>query len=170
MTKAILTQARLKELVSYHPETGLFTWIKPPINRWVEVGDVAGSSTNKGYCQLMLSGKTYSQHRLAWLYVYGYFPESLIDHINGCPGDNSITNLRLATQSQNLFNSVKQSRNTSGFKGVSWHKWSKKWQASITVKGVPKHLGYFQEIEDAATAYNDAAKELHGSFYTERVS
>ena len=170
MTNAILTQARLKELVSYHPETGLFTWIKSPIGGPKRLGAVAGSSLQNGYCRIKLAGSTYLQHRLAWLYMYGYLPTIDIDHINGCPGDNSISNLRLATRAQNTFNTTKRYTNTSGFKGVSWRERNKKWIAQIQVNSVTKYLGIFQKIEDAATAYNNAAKELHGSFYTERVS
>lgn len=168
MTKAILTQARLKELVSYCPKTGLFTWINNR-SKHIKAGSVAGTGSHeKGYCSLRIDGSGYYQHRLVWLYVYGYFPTQDIDHINGCPGDNSISNLREATRSQNLFNTARVKTNTSGFKGVTWSNRDKRWCAQITVKGVTKNLGSFKKVEDAAIAYSNSAKELHGYFYTTR--
>lgn len=87
-----------------------------------------------------------------------------VDHITRNPLDNRIENLRLATQSENHCNRGKFKNNTSGFKGVSWHKYTQKWEAKIMLDGTRKYLGYFDTPEKAALAYNAAARELHGEF------
>jgi hypothetical protein len=69
----------------------------------MKAGDPAGSSRG-GYTYIRIDRKRYAAHRLAWLYVYGTFPPRLLDHINGCPGDNRIGNLREATPHQNAGN------------------------------------------------------------------
>jgi hypothetical protein len=82
----------------------------------------------------------------------------LIDHIDGNPYNNRFNNLRLATRHQNGCNQKKHSNNTSGFKGVCWHKVIKKWQAYITVEGQRVGLGYFGTKEEAYAVYCEAAK------------
>lgn len=87
-----------------------------------------------------------------------------IDHRDGNRLNNQCSNLRPATQSQNLYNKSKQSNNTSGYKGVNWHIQTKKWRASITVNGKQKHLGLYITSELAAQAYNEIALKHHGEF------
>lgn len=91
-------------------------------------------------------------------------PLGKVDHINGNGLDNRISNLRVATDSQNACNRRTPTHNKSGFKGVWWHKRYQHWQASISVNGKRKHLGVFDTKEDAARAYNEAAKQHHGEF------
>lgn len=86
------------------------------------------------------------------------------DHINGETLDNRCCNLRSATVGQNMQNRGLDSNNTSGFKGVSWHRGKRKWQAKITVNGNAMQIGRFKTPEDAAHAYDDKAKELFGEF------
>lgn len=88
----------------------------------------------------------------------------LVDHIDGNPLNNCRDNLRIATHSQNLMNKGKQSTNTSGYKGVSWHKGARKWAAQIIVNGKRLYIGEFKTPEEAHVAYCEAAKELHGEF------
>jgi len=104
-------------------------------------------------------------HRLAFVYMTDDFPPNQIDHINGKTDDNRWSNLRICTQSQNKANSGKHKNNTSGYKGVCWRKDNKKWTAGICHEGKRFHLGFFDDKEDAAMAYNKAAVELHGEFY-----
>ncbi len=86
------------------------------------------------------------------------------DHINGDPLDNRRSNLRSCTQSQNHMNKLKLSNNTSGYKGVFWHKTAKRWRAQITLNSKAKHLGYFGSPEEAHRAYNQAARKLFKDF------
>ena len=72
--------------------------------------------------------------------------------------------MREATSSQNHYNAHKHKDNTSGFKGVSWHKSSKKWNAKITYQGKKIHLGSYDIPEEAHEAYKSKAIELYGEF------
>jgi len=90
-----------------------------------------------------------------------------IDHINGDKLDNRRENLRSATRSQNMMNSGKPKNNTSGHKGVSWHR--NKWEARIIINGKKKHLGCFEDKEEAAKAYKEAAEKYFGEFATNNV-
>ena len=103
-------------------------------------------------------------HRLAWFFVYGEWPQKQIDHINGNKSDNRISNLRLATASQNLSNKGITKSNTSGYKGVSFNRTKKKWMASIKVNKKSINLGYFLTPEEASEAYKAAAIKHHGEF------
>lgn len=87
-----------------------------------------------------------------------------VDHKDGNGLNNQKSNIRLATRSQNRMNRPKQSRNTSGFKGVSWDKTHKIWMAYITLNNVQKNLGYFKSKEDAYKAYCKAGIKYHKEF------
>lgn len=91
-------------------------------------------------------------------------PNERVDHINLDKLDNRRENLRLATQSQNCMNKRRQSNNTSGYKGVAFHKSSGKWEARINVNGKRLYLGVFDTPELAYEEYCNAAKEYHGEF------
>ena len=152
MVNADLNQARLKDLFSYDAETGLF-------KRFRRLGpkkDIAGHIATKGHRQIMVDKKLYMAHRLAWLYIYGYFPDTLIDHINRNPDDNRISNLRLATSSQNQENTKTRTDNLCGYKGISFNKKENKWRARISKHGKTKHLGRFSSIDLAIQARKDA--------------
>ena len=158
----MITQSHLKELIHYDPITGIFTWIKPRYG--VTVGKEAGSINGRGYRQIVINGKTYKAHRLAFLYHTGGFPPNEIDHVNRIKEDNRWLNLREATRSQNMSNIVKPRNNTNEFKGISWHKGVTKWIAQIQLNGKKKHLGCFDTPEEAHVAYCKASDELHGEF------
>jgi hypothetical protein len=157
----MLTQERLKELLTYNPETGVFTRNFAKGNR--AAGSVTGC-LNKGYLRTTCDKHPYANHRLAWLYVHGVMPELDVDHINRDKSDNRICNLRLATASQNQFNAGPRSDSTTGIKGVSWVKAIKKFKAAICVRGERTILGYFPTVVEAAAAYARAADRLHGDF------
>lgn len=100
-------------------------------------------------------------HRL----VMGDAPKGMVvDHINGDPLDNRRVNLRFCTQSENSKNRVGVSSNPSGFKGVSWKSGCGKWRARLMVNRQELALGLFDRAEDAARAYDAAAKEHFGEF------
>ncbi len=87
-----------------------------------------------------------------------------VDHINGNPQDNRLENLRACTLSQNQANRKLNVNNTSGYKGVRFHKTAGRWQARITFQGKELYLGLHWTIRDAVIAYNDKAFELFGEF------
>jgi hypothetical protein len=92
-------------------------------------------------------------------------PEGVaVDHINGDTLDNRHANLRFATASQNARNSTLSSRNTSGFKGVSFDRTRGKWRASIKDSDRKHTIGRFDSALDAARAYDEAALQLYGEF------
>lgn len=160
-----VTVERLRDLLNYDPETGVFTWRIGRKGRGCAAGAVAGRvRDHDGYCRLGIDGERYFAHQLAWLHVHGEWANSDLDHINGQPDDNRIANLRIATGSENLANARRPCHNTSGFKGVSWHRVAGKWRATIKKNRVPIHIGHFTSAEDAHAAYVAKAKELFGEF------
>ena len=120
-----ITQERLKELLHYDPESGLFTW-KVLRTGNAKVGSVAGSSNICGYINIKIDGILHCAHRLAFLYVNGAMPKE-VDHINHLRSDNSFKNLRSVSRKENSVNQIKRRSNTSGVMGVTWYKKSGKW-------------------------------------------
>ena len=160
----MLTQTRLKELLHYDPESGIFTR-KVRTTNSVKVGDVAGTVDNTtGYLRITVDGKIYKAHRLAWLLHTGEWPVDQIDHANNVKTDNRIVNLRPATNGENNQNKGKNRSNTSGFKGVCFDKHSGKWRADIECPWGQKNLGRFKSKEEAARTYAFAACILHGTY------
>jgi len=105
------------------------------------------------------------EHRKVWEEAYGPIPPGYsIDHIDGDKCNNELSNLRICSQSQNQCNRGKQANNTSGYKGVSWDKSCRKWRVKIRAEGKEIWGGYYNELEDAATAYNFLAAKYHGEF------
>jgi len=155
-----LTQERLKEVLSYDPETGVFVRKITANNNKAKKGDLAGHLNKIGYLEMKVDGKRYYAHRLAWLYVNGYFPELNIDHINRKRNDNRIKNLREASQQCNVRNAKMKSSNKSGITGVCWYKPSKKWKAQIT-SGTTINLGHFKDFNDAVKARWCAEKKYN---------
>lgn len=159
----MLNQKILKTLFSYDSATGDFTRLVRTSNN-TKVGEIAGYLRVNGYVEIRINWEPYLAHRLAWLYMHGNWPVEQIDHINGVRNDNRFCNLREATRSQNLQNVFKPSvNNTSGLRGVVYHKRDKKYQAQIRVDGAQKHLGSFNTPEEASAAYL-AAKKIHHPF------
>lgn len=160
MDSDILTQEKLTKHLSYNCETGLFSRLRKENVFATDIGvPFAGTINNTGYYRCSVLGKVYLMHRLAWLYVYGYFPKSGIDHINMDRTDNRICNLRIADKSQNAQNQKIRKNNKSGTKGVHLHKG--KWVASIQSNGKRVYLGAFKSKPEAEVARNSAELVLH---------
>lgn len=125
----------------------------------------AGSLAQNGYYVVRVCGKLYLNHRVIWSMIKGDIPSGMeIDHIDRNPQNNAISNLRIATSSNNKWNMGIPSHNTSGYKGVSYHKNSGKFTAQIKRYGKMKHLGYFKTAEEASAAYKSAAERLFGEY------
>jgi hypothetical protein len=159
-----LTQARLKELLSYDRGTGVFVWLRPPLRLSKLIGQVAGCNRGDGYIRIVIGGYSYAAHRLAWLYVHGVWPAGRLDHRDTNKSNNQVANLRLVDASRNAANAHPPKNNTSGIKGVSWVKSRSRWQAQITFQNKHINLGHFDRIEDAAAAYAKAANDHFGEF------
>lgn len=160
----MLTQARLKELLHYSPETGVFTRRVATCSR-VKVGDTAGSTDTHGYRQIGVLGEHHLAHRLVWLYVHGTWPRGDLDHRDRVRSNNKLGNLREASRVENNSNVSLRKDNLTGFKGVSWSKLNNRWIAQCQVTKRKYHLGLFDTPEEASVAYQAFAKEYHGEFY-----
>lgn len=156
--------ANLKELFSYNEKTGVFTR-NISTNKRFKVGDKAGSINSNGYVVIKIKDKNFKAHRLVWLFHFGVLPPSNLDHINGIKSDNRIENLRLSTFAQNNSNVPRRTNNKSGYKGVIFHKATKKWMASCSHNKKRNYLGLFDSAEEANCAYVQFAKLLHGEFF-----
>lgn len=154
----MLTQERLKQLLHYDPDTGVFT--SNSTNRKV------GSVSDRGYLRLNLQNRLYMAHRIAWLYMTGDFPEREIDHIDGDKLNNRWVNLRPATRKQNMENTSLFSTSTSGYRGVTWYKRNNKWGATAFHNGERHFAGLFDTAEEAAVA----AKQLRDELFTHHLT
>jgi len=152
----MITQTYIISRLSYDPKTGIFTWINGPRS-----GKRAGCLLQHGYRNININGKSYGEHRLAWLYVNGEMPTNNIDHINGVPSDNRIENLRECSQSQNKQNARPK---TGYLKGAFFDKSKGKCRASIGPRGSVRYLGVFESQDQAHEAYALAAKQMYGEF------
>jgi hypothetical protein len=159
----VLTAERLKEVLSYDPLGGAFTWLVRPNNK-VKVGAIAGRPHMHGYVTIGVDGGEYLAHRLAWLWMCGEWPEAEVDHANCVRNDNRWTNLRPATRKQNRTNSRVMPSTVSGIKGVYRQTKGKPWRAQIMVAGKSVHLGSFDDQSAAHAAYVRAASDLHGEY------
>jgi hypothetical protein len=169
----MLNQERLKELLRYDPETGLFYWLERPVRLGFErtdktwnvryAGKIAGDEFGKLRPRIRISvdKRRFQAHRLAWLWMTGEWPAEEIDHKDMNPLNNKWENLREATHSQNGMNRKSRSKYA---KGVTIHKPSGLFQARIYKDGRCRCLGYHKTPEEAHRAYIAAAKDLHGEF------
>lgn len=158
-----LTAERLRELLHYDPETGVFKW-RVGRRGTARAGTIAGRLHRDGYRRIQVDGVSYAAGPLAWLYMKSEWPAGQIDHENCARDDNWFTNLREANGSQNNMNTRLRRTNTSGFKGVTFHKACGRWQAGIRHAGRHRHLGLFDTATEAHAAYCKAALEIDPEF------
>lgn len=155
-----LTQERLKELLDYDPDTGVFVW-KAWRGGTAKAGSVAGALRTDGYRQIELNRRRYYGHRLAFLYMEGAFPPDCVDHINHKKADNRWDNLRHVTNQENQKHKAMQTDNTSGVTGVYWNKSLGKWKSHIRVDGKSIYLGITHD-KDEAIRWRKAAEVKYG--------
>jgi len=150
----MLTQERLKEALSYNPDTGIFTRVK--------TGEPVGYTNGRGWLRVKIDYKHYKLHRLAFLYMEGRFPPEEVDHINGVRDDNRWCNLRKATRQQNCFNKRSKGNAQTGYTGVIPS--GKGYKARITVGGDSRFSQTFDTPEEAYSQYLEWVREEHGEF------
>lgn len=177
MIRPLPSVSALRNALDYDPLTGKLRWKARSIDqfkagnasaaqkcsRWNGrfAGELAFTAqTSNGYFTGMLDRRQMLAHRVIWVLVHGEWPADQIDHINGNPSDNRISNLRVVDDLENRRNQKMNSRNTSGVPGVSRCKDSR-WEAHIGVKGQKVHLGHFSSF-DAACKARIAAERKYG--------
>jgi hypothetical protein len=158
----MLTHERLRELLAYDPDTGVFTWLQSKGTR--VTGKPAGYVCGDKGIYIMIDKKGYRAHRLAWFYMTQEWPDDQVDHIDRNQNNNAWANLREATAAQNSQNTSRSYRSVSGVKGVIWDKQEHMWKAMITCNKVVHVLGHFSDVPTAATAVASARERLHGEF------
>jgi hypothetical protein len=150
------TREQLLERFTYNPDDGTL----------ISYGREAGYVMGSGYRLCSVKKQRIYAHRLIWCMMTGEWPTEEVDHANRNKSDNRWCNLRLASRQNNARNQSVTAKNTSGFKGVSFHKRTGKWRADIQLNGSQKSLGSFDSPELAALAYQDSAKQNFGEFAT----
>lgn len=156
-----LTAAQARELWTYDRETGVLRW-KTTTSTRHKAGSIAGYQNRQGYVVVGYGYRLWSAHRLAWLIETGAWPKGEVDHVDAEKANNRWANLRDVPKSLNGANVPARRTNTSGFKGVSWNKHNRRWSAAIQKDGRQRHLGYFDDPEQAHSAYVTAANDLFG--------
>lgn len=177
-----ITQDYLKSRLDYNKDTGVFTWKRREgnsrtTNSWnsryayTEAGSDVVINCESGlmYRTVGLDNKRYRAHRLAWLYVYGEVVDE-IDHIDGDGLNNKISNLRQLSHQRNIRKGNIQCNNTSGYKGVSYRKDTRKWIARAKVGGKYKSLGSFTTKEEAFSAYCSVVLTESGEVFVDLIS
>lgn len=175
-----LPQEFLHSVLSYCAKTGTLRWKERTPDMFEDgarsaahrcavwnanyAHQIAGGLSNFGYRRILLHGKLYLAHVIAWAMHYGQWPEHEIDHKKGSRDDNRIAKLRKATRTQNEFNKRRQSNNSSGVPGVVFHKPSGLWTARTMVNRKWISGGYFLTKEEAIEARAKLVAEHHGEF------
>jgi hypothetical protein len=176
----VLTSDIARTILDYCPDSGVMHWRLRSVDFSIDgknsaasqqaawngrfAGKVAGYIDKQGYWSLHIFHRRYRAPRVAWLIMTGEWPAGDIDHINLNRSDDRWSNLRVATESENMANRLAPRNNTSGFKGVSFDRKTKKWRAKITKNYSHHYLGAFDTPEAACAAYSKAAHELFGEF------
>ena len=153
---------RVQELFLYDPITGIFR-AKYSYHNRVSTGSVVGSPNKRGYLRVSIDRDSWYLHDIAWLLIYGVWPEDQLDHCDTDPANNAINNLRPCNRSRNNANQRLGKRNTSGFKGVSATAFGT-YQARLGVDGQTLCFGTYNSPEEAHAAYLGAARKYFGDF------
>jgi len=150
----------LKRQLRYNQDTGTFTRLIANSNHpKAQIGMIAGCKTVAGYISISINNVEYMAHQLAWLYRYEEYATH-IDHRDQDKSNNRIFNLRKSTKAQNAINSGLYSDNTSGYKGVGWHKKARKWRVTLG----KNHLGLYSDLNEAITVRKKEELKVYGEF------
>ena len=162
----MLTVERLKEVLHYDPETGIWTWLKLTSTRSrIQIGSKAGClDKDEGYIKIWIDNKGYKAHRLAWFYMTGEWPECEIDHKNTIRHDNRWDNLRKSSHGQNQHNRSRNRNNTSGYKGINFNKAANKWMVRVMLNKKSIYLGIYDTMEEAIKIRQLAIEKYHKEF------
>lgn len=175
-TKPLPCPTLLRLILRYDSETGKLFWRKRSRafftndqacaswnTRWAEKPAFTAPHGPGGYLVGNACGRLIMAHRAAWAIAHGQWPAELLDHINGVPSDNRLSNLREATSLENCWNTRSKSR-VSKFKGVAHDRRDNRWSASIKVGAKSIYLGRFATDKEAARAYDAEALKHFGEF------
>ena len=166
----MITQEKLKELVNYCSISGKFT-ARKAIGKVKQGAELGCYDRRSGYIVIRLNNELYFAHKLAWLYIFNSYPD-LLDHKDTNRENNILSNLRLATKSQNGMNSLLRVDSTTGVKGVIWEEEVNGFQARVVLnrKNYPKRFSC-RKYKSKELALEEATKwvqtkriELHGEF------
>ncbi len=164
--KRPFTPSRLKKMLDYDPESGVFTWKDcPGYNKKFRNGTEAGSNRDR-YFVIQIEGRAYQAGIIAWVLKTGKWPKNKVDHKDRDTFNNKWTNLREATFSQNNANRVFGNRSLP--RGVTLikrpYKLKNPYEARIKVNKKNIYLGMHHTPEGAHAAYLVAAKKHFGEF------
>jgi len=155
----MISVERLKQVVSYDPDAGLFTWLQS--RPGCAPGSNCGTVSPHGYRIIFIDGKPYRAARLAWFYMHGEWPSGHVDHINGNKLDDSICNLRDVSPQENARNQRLNKNSKTGVNGVRWREGRRVWEAYIRMNGRWSFLGQHRTLFDAVAA-RKSAESRHG--------
>jgi HNH endonuclease len=157
-----ISAGRLREVLHYNPDTGLWTWLVS-VNRGARAGSRAGTII-KGYLRIRIDGQGYQASCLAWFYMTGEWPIREVDHRDTDKANDRWINLREASSAENNSNRRMFKNNTSGFKGVSWDRKAQKWRVQIQRCGSKIFLGFRYTPEEGAALYALGSEQHHRQF------
>lgn len=160
------TPAELRQLLRYDPKTGKLFWRARPLDpnsRGPTIFNRRYAGKEAFTCRMgqkHLQGRVHNRgllaHRVIWALVYGEWPRGQIDHINGNPVDNRLSNLRDIPGAENQRNMKRFVTNTSGVGGVTWQDDRQRWRVRVKFDGREKHLGRFKDFGEAVRVRNEA--------------
>lgn len=156
----MITQELVLHLFDYR-DGQLYWRVRPSTS--VQIGAIAGSVNSTGYKQTRIDKKIYLNHRIIFLWHYGWLPKN-VDHKDKNPLNNKIDNLRSATEAENSWNAKLRVDNTSGIKGVYKTKSDKKWRVQVQVNNKRKNIGGFDDLELAELVAIMAREKYHGAY------